>query len=142
MKSIKLKDMKNYITKTKYENAKKIVDEYSYDYAKKLYENINHKCEIEYGDLTSKPSIIGILSSKSDMTWHNNLSKKELKQNLMQIHWILEKYGQFLYQSDATWQWMKEKEKEEKQLNDEGASLEVQAKHTDWEDEQKHLNDE
>ena len=27
-KSIKLKDMKNYITKTKYENANKIVDEY------------------------------------------------------------------------------------------------------------------
>tara|TARA_B100001248_G_C27360522_1_gene446205 strand:+ start:955 stop:1338 length:384 start_codon:yes stop_codon:yes gene_type:complete len=124
MKSIKLKDMKNYITKTKYENAKKIVDEYSYDYANKLYENIKHKCEIEYGDLKSKASIIGVLSSKSDtsFSWNNNQTKEEYKRNLMEIHWIIEKYGEFLYQSDETWNWMQEKkrrEKEEKKIQKE-----------------------
>ena len=40
----------------------------------------------------------------------------------MEIHWIIEKYGEFLYQSDETWNWMQEKkrrEKEEKKIQKE-----------------------
>ena len=101
--------MKN---KTKYEKAKKIVDTMVFNYETGDYEFLTDRCERLYGNLDSKPQIIGVLEAKADTNYIPNMTKEEMRIRLDEIAYILNKYGQYLYSKESTWEYI-QREKEE-----------------------------
>ena len=101
--------MKN---KDKYNEAKKIVDTMVYNYDTDDYEFVSDRCKRMYSNLGHKSQIIGTLQAKADYSYIPHSSKEDLQIRLQEIEWILEKYGEFLYHSDSTWEFL-QKQKEE-----------------------------